>query len=434
MPELYSFEDNNHFFIKFFLLDATLNLNAWGVTENARKANLDTFIGKPFVVTPAAGHPSANDGDELIRNQEEFRVGNIIEVGFDRTTHKAFGIAEITDEVAKNRIKSGEISFVSPSIVFNSMDVSLLMDGSSIVHRFEGAHVAGVKEPAYGMLKAQIKGQCSGDKVTCESELAMVQASKEGKTIKTFEFGEMIVKLANSPCVQDCIQAKSEKGITIDDQALAICFSECGESKSAILKKDKEPYKADKVNEPGKPDKACNKDQNLPCVNLEASIKAESRNKKAMTAQDEQDEEKKKMEEEAKAKAKAQDEEEQKKKDEESNIEEEEKKKEEATVKSLRAEIDKMKADAEKSTKDPLITSIIDAKVKTGSITNEQRKGAFAQLEKMSVEVLTMLSADYTKIATLSEAPKYPYSVQYSQASRDKKDDIDNLIHDMEMN
>ncbi len=123
MPELYSFEDNNHFFIRFFLLDATLNLNQWGVTENALKANLDTFIGKPFVMTPAAGHPDAANGDELMKNQEAFRAGDIIEVGFDTVTMKAFGIAEVKDKEAIERIKSGEISFVSPSIVFNSVTI-----------------------------------------------------------------------------------------------------------------------------------------------------------------------------------------------------------------------------------------------------------------------------------------------------------------------
>ena len=52
----------------------------------------------------------------------------------------------------------------------------------------------------------------------------------------------------------------------------------------------------------------------------------------------------------------------------------------------------------------------------------------------MSATVLKTLAADYVKIAALSEAPKYPYTVQYSDASRGgKKADIDNLIHDMEM-
>jgi len=43
--------------------------------------------------------------------------------------------------------------------------------------------------------------------------------------------------LSSSDCVQRIIEEKKNKGITIDDQALAIAYSECGESRKASLEK-----------------------------------------------------------------------------------------------------------------------------------------------------------------------------------------------------
>ena len=54
---LIRFENQDKFFVKFFLLDASLNLNRWGVTRQSLEANLETFVGKPFVLTPKFDHP-----------------------------------------------------------------------------------------------------------------------------------------------------------------------------------------------------------------------------------------------------------------------------------------------------------------------------------------------------------------------------------------
>src|SRR3990167_9132343 len=302
MP-IQSFEDSGKYFIKFFLLDATLNLNQWGVTEPSLLANLDTFLGKPFVITPEFGHPTALSGDDLLIVQNQYKVGTIIEVGLDKHEKKAFGIAEITDDAAKELLRSGKVNFVSPSIVFNGYDVDQRYDGSTIVNKFEGAHVAGVKDPAYGMLKAQIKGKCAGDKASCTQELAMVQASKKGK-ILTFHSEAKTMMVAASQCVEQCIQAKSDSGKEIDDQALSICYSECGESKSG--------------------EKECGAPPKIPCLDEEsASIKSENFKGKSMTEirKAEDDEDKKKYEEEMKAKSRnAQESDEEKKKKEDEKI------------------------------------------------------------------------------------------------------------------
>ncbi len=491
MPELYSFEDNNHFFIKFFLLDASLNLNMWGVTENSMKANLDTFIGKPFVMTPTFGHPEARNGDELLEAQEKFRVGTIIEVGFDTAHHKAFGVAEITDRTAIETIKDGFVNFVSPSIVFNHEDAKHQLDGFSVVDNWEGAHVAGVKDPAFGMFKAQIKGKCAGDKVTCEKELRMVQASKEAQTIRTFKIGDKYFKIAASECVENCIRRKAERDIMIDDQAIAICFSECGESsKSGISPQGKKPYGAQKtkeknwlgfpkdqaidtgnidshsleqitvvdlglpkkkkgVNEPGKPNKKCNIDPNLPCVDTnEGSIKQKRAKAKTMTAQDEekkdeeenaQDEEEKKKEEEGnfedeekKKEMDAQDEEE-KKEDEEAE-DDEDKEDEHKDARALRKEVHALKIQMRRARLDPVVKSIIDAKIKLGFIKDAEAVRATHDLTKLPERILLSMQADYKSMSDRSSGPKYPYEVlQASRLNRGQHTgaDLDNLLEAM---
>ena len=231
---LIEFENQDKYFIKFFLLDATLNLNRWGVTERSLKAGLDTAIGKPFVLTPDFDHPNARDGDDLLVQQEKYRVGNIIMVGVEERSGKAWGLAEITDERAKDILKNGEVNFVSPSIVFNPTD-EIDVNGNSVIDSFEFAHVAGVAEPAYTVQKAQIKGRCAGDKETCIPQLQSVQASRTpcGKYTVVETADTRIIGNA-SKCVEDCVAQKNESGKELDEQALAICYSECDEAKGNI--------------------------------------------------------------------------------------------------------------------------------------------------------------------------------------------------------
>lgn len=431
MP-IQSFEDAGKYFIKFFLLDATLNLNKWGVTEPSILANLDTFLGKPFVITPDFGHPTAASGDELLLVQDRYKVGTIIEVGLDRQAKKAFGIAEITDDSARELLRSGKVSFVSPSIVFNSFDRDERYDGSTIVNRFEGAHVAGVKDPAYGMLKAQIKGKCAGDKASCSQELAMVQASKKGK-ILSFETANKTMMLLASSCVEECIKNKADSGKEIDDQALAICYSECGESKGANIDQDSLDN-ITQVNMPGKPDKHCNKDKGLPCLDYESSsIKGENSQNKLMTTRNAEltEEEKKKLQEEQGEDMTT---EEKKKKEEQArfrrqaeDMTDEEKKKKEDEMASLQSEVARLTKEAELAKKSPLVKQIVEAKTKM-NLGNASEIDDFSKtIIELPEAVLSALSVDYELMASKSAQPKYAFETRYASVEQKKALDIDNF-------
>jgi hypothetical protein len=60
-----------------------------------------------------------------------------------------------------------------------------VIDGVEVAVKFEGAHLAIVKDPAYKIQKAQIKGKCSGNEDTCKNHLEKVEAQQDpGKVCK----------------------------------------------------------------------------------------------------------------------------------------------------------------------------------------------------------------------------------------------------------
>lgn len=296
---LESYTENQRFFIKFFLLDASLNKNGWMVSWQAIQNRINDFVGKPFIILPNFSHPQPRNPDDMFQAQKPYTKGNIYKVGLDSQAKKAWAIAEITDKEAILQIKNGQIKYVSPSMLAWDYDVQY-MGNTKMIMDFEAAHVAGVDNPAYGIISAQIKGQCScasGDCEYCERHLAAVQAAvtseditnitqevllqriseKKGRIKTTFKLLQdlvskygaepednvieeeitgkrsnleyMIIDLmrlekakrgevqanvqklhADSKCVSDCLQSKSDAGIEIDDQAIAICYSECYDS------------------------------------------------------------------------------------------------------------------------------------------------------------------------------------------------------------
>lgn len=442
---LISFENEDKFFIKFFLLDASLNLNRWGVTERALKDNLNTFINKPFVLTPEFNHPEAISGDDLMVKQEKYRVGNIIQVGIESRSGKAWGLAEITDDNATEILKRGDVNFVSPSIVFDNSDENNA-SGSSIITSFTGAHVAAVQDPAYGMQKAEIKGRCAGNSETCLSTLNKVQASRSkcGK-YTTIKIGKKTITIAANDCVENCIKKKVKSGKVLDDQALAICYSECGESNK--IKEENTPVDTEAgVTEDEEYDiqsqsfskdtshkaKSAKKNNNMKrTLYADESEKdkveeSEDENKLDLTDQQEKflkDKESKKAEDEEehyeRDMSKAEDEEKEK------DAEDEEDDKKEAKlarqVKQLKSELSALKNHIKKAEVEPLIDSILEAKQSLGNIDTRTE---YAKLSKLDKTTLEELAGSYKEIVSAKTEPRY----QVKYANVDKSVNCDSII------
>ena len=389
----------DRFFIKTFLVDSSINANKWAVTEKALRRNISTFIGKPIVLTPDFAHPEVpdGDGDKLFVEQEKFRIGIIIDIGLDEATGKGWALAEITDRKAIDLITQTGINFVSPSIVFGKNDIEI-QDGVEVVTNFEGAHLAIVKDHAYGMQKAQIKGQCKGG-LECITQLQKVQASVERSKCGQYivvnqDTSQRILKADRA--MEKCIQSKIDAGLTIDEQALAICYEETRKGE-------------------------CNVDQLGNCV-TNSSLEDKINQNKLMTANDDeikkQEEEKaRKAEDEEKEKEEARKAEEHDKEDEARKADDEDKEKKVDEIAKLKAELEDLKEDQEKAKKEakakPVVDKIVTAKVRLNLIKESETEKEFDSLVTLPLKELEAIASQYSNIKADT-----PYSVlNYNQAS-----------------
>lgn len=161
--EVDPFESNGHFFIKAFLLDSSVNLNKWGVSTHTLDANVNSFIGKPLVLTENFDHPDSGDPnlDHALLYQELYRIGTVIDVVKKGSRYDA--IAEITDPYAVSAWKEGKIPiYVSPQIY--KQDYT---EPDSSISKWQGTHLALVKDPAFGVKVADFKGSCTGEADKC---------------------------------------------------------------------------------------------------------------------------------------------------------------------------------------------------------------------------------------------------------------------------
>ena len=162
------------------MLNVDINKNFWHVTEESIPKFARTFIGMPFV--DDGGNNPENDGkkrhfgaekmslDEILTKQEDFRVGNIIDVE-QRTVNgstELFAIVEIPDDELFEELKSGEGIFVSPAITGRPIKTPA---GTLLYDQWHGLHLARVDDPAYGVMRASIKQTCEGSEKQCIKSL-----------------------------------------------------------------------------------------------------------------------------------------------------------------------------------------------------------------------------------------------------------------------
>src|SRR6185503_21151367 len=90
-------EDNGKFFLKAFLLDSSVNQNAWGVDPTTLDQNINTYIGKPLVLQDDFQHPDSGDSnyDHHMAYQDKFRIDNIVDIVNKDSIY--YAIIEVTD-------------------------------------------------------------------------------------------------------------------------------------------------------------------------------------------------------------------------------------------------------------------------------------------------------------------------------------------------
>ena len=176
--EVATFTDNGRLYLKAFLLDSSVNINEWGVTPASLKRNINTFIGKPLVLTEDYSHPVPKNADSLnhwLSYQEDYRIGTIVDVVPKDSAY--YALIEVTDPDAKKAIEQGGAipNYVSPAI-------AQTLDGSpaEAMKEWTGVHLAIVDEPAFTVKKATITASCGGDSAQCLLQLRKAKIERTG--------------------------------------------------------------------------------------------------------------------------------------------------------------------------------------------------------------------------------------------------------------
>lgn len=251
-------------FIKKYLIGEEFNMNEWKVTWDAIKKDVWGFVGKPLVLTPDMDHP-------LVKDQEDYKVGEIIDVGIDELKRTAWQVSQITDPTVVELIKAGKIRYGSPTVLTYSQATTKranLGNGKvqTTLERFIPAHDALVADPAYGKEVDKIPAICDGTGEGCGLKLLEVSASRKDmsaeinsdntnqltivpfaiKAIKKHFKGSTIneivgyIKSADSSKLESCVSRKikiitDEDPKMKNDQVVAIAYSYCRKSKSADI-------------------------------------------------------------------------------------------------------------------------------------------------------------------------------------------------------
>ena len=163
-------------FVKAFLIDSSVNLNHWAVTKESIPKHINTFIGKPLILTADFGHPEEGIDtlSHMLKSQEGFRVGTITDINTkdNPTTGSTayYAVIEITDPALRDSLLNTDIPhYVSPGIAEPAQLAELHPEDQ--IGTWSGMHLALVSNPAYGVNKARITNTCSGNKKDCLIQL-----------------------------------------------------------------------------------------------------------------------------------------------------------------------------------------------------------------------------------------------------------------------
>lgn len=194
--------------LKTFFIDDTVNANDWQATWEGLKQDAEELLGIPLVLKEDLEHPKFSV-------QKFFDRGTIFDYDIDEENHKIIVYARITDSTIVERIKSGELEYVSPAVIPRGSEYMKNVGGVDVLGRTLPLHLAIVRDPAYGIDKAKMSELCSGDGRECLHRLKMM-------------------KVATTFTGEDCVSRKikilkNERPTISNEQAAAIAYSMCRE-------------------------------------------------------------------------------------------------------------------------------------------------------------------------------------------------------------
>jgi len=199
--------------LKTFFINDKVNVNDWKATWEGLKEDAKELPGVPLVLQEDLEHPKFSV-------QEMFDRGTIFDYDIDEENHKIIVYVRITDPTIVERIKSGELEYVSPAVIPRGSETMHNENGIDILERTLPLHLAIVGDPAYGKEEAKMSHLCSGDGKECYHRLKMMTASRQ-------------IFASNDECVSRKIKILSDEHPEWShDQVIAVAFSYCKEKKA----------------------------------------------------------------------------------------------------------------------------------------------------------------------------------------------------------
>ena len=257
-----SWKDKKGKFVRTFGMNTKRNHNKWRATWASIKENIHTALGMPGIAYEECDesgcsltHVDADTFEETVEKQKPFIKTKIIDYVLDEANESVDLVHEVIDESFFEELqKADHVKFVSPLIWPENDGISV--NGTEVnkngvelpvidTYHWKFTHHAFLNtDPAYGDDVAQVKTTCEGDNCQVQMLSAKVLSgdtttandtnlSHLKETPLLYKHKGQLHLVAASQCVKDILHKKKEDGVTIDDQALAIAFSECGESKKA---------------------------------------------------------------------------------------------------------------------------------------------------------------------------------------------------------
>jgi len=180
-----SLESQQGHYVKYWLLNAKqTNGNGWGIAAHSAKTNMHKFIGRPLVVTSAKwrgskiqdkygdtfDHPyiPTNDLNKIFSHQEQYRVGNIVDIGEKNGDY--YAMIEMLPKFANMTLPP----FCSPAIY--QLDAR---EAEGQISKWEALHLAALDtDPAYGARIAILKGTCVGSNNECRIQFKTAKQHK----------------------------------------------------------------------------------------------------------------------------------------------------------------------------------------------------------------------------------------------------------------
>ncbi len=157
--------------LKTFFINDKVNVNDWQATWEGLKIDAEELPGTPLVLQEDLEHPKFSV-------QEMFDRGTIFDYDIDEENHQIIVYVRITDLTIVERIKSGELEYVSPAVIPRGSETMHKESGVDVLDRTLPLHLAIVGDPAYGKDAAKMTHLCSGDGEECYHRLKMMTASK----------------------------------------------------------------------------------------------------------------------------------------------------------------------------------------------------------------------------------------------------------------